>query len=301
MVTIAPGVAVEVLDWGGRGRPLVFLAGLGNTPHVYDEIAPAFTDSFHVYGITRRGFGHSSGVPDSDAVTLVSDLRAVLDSLRLSRVILIGHSIAGEELTGFCTIYRDRCDALVYLDAAYDRSDSDTTFWRELERLERPAVNRPPMTSADSASLAAVTAYYDRNAVRGLPEAEVRALTRFDSAGRYAGRIGYDSLGARRVGRLLEHLPPPAYHRLTCPSLAIYAMPDSAGAYFPWYGTLDSAGKRDASRYFRAFVPGLRADIDQYRRGAPSSHVVAIHNASHWVFLSHRDETLSAIRSFLTR
>src|SRR5262245_15705201 len=63
MVSIAPGVAVEVLDWGGRGRPLVFLAGLGDSPHVYDDFAPALIDSFHVYGITRRGFGHSTGAP----------------------------------------------------------------------------------------------------------------------------------------------------------------------------------------------------------------------------------------------
>jgi pimeloyl-ACP methyl ester carboxylesterase len=155
------------------------------------------------------------------------------------------------------------------------------------------------MTSADSASLATVEAYYSRNAVRGLPEAEVRVITRFDSTGRYAGKIGYDSLGAQRIGRLLGHLPPPAYRRLKCPSLAIYAVPDSVAAYFPWYGTLDSAGKRDALAYFRALVPGLRADIDQYRRGAVSSHVVGIHNASHWVFISNRDETLDAIRTFL--
>jgi hypothetical protein len=49
MVSIAPGVSVEVLDWGGHGQPLVFLAGLGDTPHVYDDFAPtsptAFTSS----------------------------------------------------------------------------------------------------------------------------------------------------------------------------------------------------------------------------------------------------------------
>ncbi len=301
MVTITPGVAVEVLDWGGRGPPLVFLAGLGNTPHVYDTFAPAFTDRFHVYGITRRGFGHSTGLPVDAAVTLVSDLRTVLDSLHLSRVILAGHSIAGEELTGFGSTYPDGCEGLVYLDAAYDRSDSDSKLTRELDRLWRPAVSRPPMTPSDSASRTAVEAYYARNAVRGLPEAEVRAVTRFDSTGRYAGRIGYDSLGAQRVGRLLRGLPPPAYHRLRCPSLAIYAVPDSAAAYFAWYGALDSAGKRDALRYFRVFIPGLRADIDEFRRNAPLSHVVEINNASHWVFLSNRDETMSAMRTFLAK
>lgn len=30
-ITVAPGVSLEVVDWGGSGPPLVFLAGLGNT------------------------------------------------------------------------------------------------------------------------------------------------------------------------------------------------------------------------------------------------------------------------------
>src|SRR5580658_6236222 len=55
---------LEVLDWGGTGRPLVLLAGLGDTAHVFDDFAPKLTPEFHVYGITRRGFG-SSSAPDS--------------------------------------------------------------------------------------------------------------------------------------------------------------------------------------------------------------------------------------------
>ena len=61
MTRLAPTVSLEVVDWGGRGTPLVFLAGLGSTAHVFDDFAPQFTDSFHVVGITRRGFG-ASGV-----------------------------------------------------------------------------------------------------------------------------------------------------------------------------------------------------------------------------------------------
>ena len=53
-------VKLEVLDWGGSGRPLVFLSGLGNTAHVFDKFAPKFTSQYHVYGITRRGYGASS-------------------------------------------------------------------------------------------------------------------------------------------------------------------------------------------------------------------------------------------------
>src|SRR5579872_1419972 len=36
-IVVAPGVQLEVLDWGGNGPPLVSLAGLGNTAHVYDD------------------------------------------------------------------------------------------------------------------------------------------------------------------------------------------------------------------------------------------------------------------------
>jgi hypothetical protein len=45
---------LEVLDWGGLGRPLVFLAGNGDTAHAFDNFAPKFTGQNHVYGITRK-------------------------------------------------------------------------------------------------------------------------------------------------------------------------------------------------------------------------------------------------------
>jgi hypothetical protein len=38
-VNVEKDVKLEVLDWGGTGRPLVLLAGLGSTAHVYDHFA----------------------------------------------------------------------------------------------------------------------------------------------------------------------------------------------------------------------------------------------------------------------
>jgi len=295
MVAVAPGASLEVLDWGGTGRPLVLLAGLHNTAHVFDDFAPSFTDRFHVYAITRRGFGRSSQPPDSDAATLVSDLRIVLDSLRLSRVILVGHSIAGEELTGFAVSYPDRCEALIYLDAAYDRTGRSELL-KALAKLPWPA--RPPMTSADSASLAAVKAYYERTDGVRMTEGDARAVFRFDSAGRF---VFEDSLAKSMVGRLVGHLPPPAYQRLTCPSLAIYAVPDSPGALVPWYTLLDSAGRAQADRLLPLSQAWSRASRTQYRQNAPLAHMVEIRNAHHYVFESNRAQTLSAMRTFLLR
>jgi non-heme chloroperoxidase len=59
-VTVEEGVQLEVLDWGGSGWPLIFLAGAGDTAHRFDGFAPQFTAHHHVYGITRRGSGASS-------------------------------------------------------------------------------------------------------------------------------------------------------------------------------------------------------------------------------------------------
>src|ERR1700730_5351215 len=58
-VTVEKNVQLEVLDWGGSGRPVVLLAGGGDNAPVFDDFAPKLASSFHVYGITRRGFGAS--------------------------------------------------------------------------------------------------------------------------------------------------------------------------------------------------------------------------------------------------
>ena len=39
-ITVDNNVKLEVLDWGGSGRPLVLLTGLGDSAHVYDKFAP---------------------------------------------------------------------------------------------------------------------------------------------------------------------------------------------------------------------------------------------------------------------
>src|SRR5215468_10219302 len=97
-------VRLEVLDWGGSGRPVVLLAGGGNTAHVFDGFAPKLTPNYQVYGITRRGFGASTYAPlDNGADRLGEDVFTVIRTLKLDRPVLVGHSIAGAELSSVAT------------------------------------------------------------------------------------------------------------------------------------------------------------------------------------------------------
>jgi non-heme chloroperoxidase len=119
-VTVDQDVKLEVLDWGGSGPPVVFVAGLGNNAHVFDGFAPKFIGSNHVYGITRRGFGACSAMLSGySADRLGDDVLAVLESLNLERPVLVGHSIGGSELSSIGSRHPEKVGGLVYLDAAY--------------------------------------------------------------------------------------------------------------------------------------------------------------------------------------
>ena len=122
-VTVQPGVKLEVLDWGGSGPPLIFLAGQGFTGHNFDSFALKFLGKHHVYAITRRGYGISDWPPPTDANydsdRLGDDVLAVMAALHIEKPILAGHSIAGEELSSIGTRHPEQVSGLIYLDAAY--------------------------------------------------------------------------------------------------------------------------------------------------------------------------------------
>lgn len=120
-VPVEKNITLEVLDWGGNGQPLIFLAGSGDTAHVFDRFAPLFATTHHVYAVTRRGFGASSAPPPTEenyaADRLGDDVLAVIAALKLARPVLAGHSIAGEELSSIGSRHPEKVAGLIYLDA----------------------------------------------------------------------------------------------------------------------------------------------------------------------------------------
>lgn len=282
-VPVAEGVKLETLDWGGSGPPVVLLPGLGGSAHVFDEFAPALTDRFHVYGITRRGNGLSS-VPDKgyDVPTQVLDLLHALDGLGLARVSLVGHSASGEEVTRFAADHPGRLERLVYLDAAYNRTDP-------LMRPSGECSNVEPPVEADLASPASFGAWFERSRGVRLPESEVHSLFEHHGPPEPAAKEYMDSIR------------PPDYSRVQTPALALYAVPTSAADYYPAWPRMDAAARAKAQACFESTQrPGGEASRADFRARAPKGRVVEIAHGKHFLFLSNRAEVLAEMKAFLT-
>ena len=137
------GVRLQYLDWGGSGEPLVLIHRLGDTPHYFDDLAPALRDRWRVVAYARRGHGRSEARAPYDADTLAEDLRQLLDALGLGAVHLAGWSLGGRELTRFAELHPTRVRTLIYLDGAHDRADP---AWRQV--LEAPPLKLFPDETA---------------------------------------------------------------------------------------------------------------------------------------------------------
>jgi non-heme chloroperoxidase len=291
-VTVQPGVRLEVLDWGGPpahgpGSALVFLAGLGETSHAFDKFAPQFAAHYHVYGITRRGFGASSKpaptVDNYSAQRLGEDVLAVIASLHLDRPVLVGHSIAGEELSWIGSVHPEKASGLIYLDAAQgyawyanERSDwqvAMANLWQRLDALRKGG----PL---------------NEYVVEGM----LQSTTQF--------RDDLEPL-QKEVAKMPRNSPPPPpvalavmfgqqeFTAIHVPALAIFACPHSVGSLVGF--------TQDRTELIREDKLRCTAQADSFQKGNPGDTVVRIAHADHVVFKSNPKLVEQAIESFLEK
>jgi pimeloyl-ACP methyl ester carboxylesterase len=287
-IPVGQNVRLEVLDWGGTGRPLVLLAAGGDTAHVFDDFAPKLTGDFHVYGITRRGFGGSGFAPlSSGGDTFGDDVLTVLDALKLESPALAGHSIGGQELSSIGTRYPNRVAALVYLDAAYpyafDNGKVPTVDEIYAIGLPQP----PPPTDADLATFDSLRQYYTRFLGFTYPEAELRQKRSAAPGGR-VGPPRFAPGGPVLLSGVKQ------YVEIRTPALFLVSS-QSPGR---WAETsTDPAMKAQIA----AMSGLLERQAKAIEDALPSARVVKLAGANHYVFLSNEADVLREMRAFLGR
>lgn len=278
-LVMANGIKLHYLDWGGQGDTLLFLAGFEDTSHVYDHFAPPFTDHFHVLGLTRRGCGESDKPATGyDTSTRVEDIHGFLDALKISKVSLLGHSMAGDELTLFASRYPERVNKLVYYEAAYDRTPEG---W--LDGMTDPAYEPGKITKMRLEALGR-SEEAARIQVKDLPPPDAWAIRVATHRAVFAFR--------------------PDYTRVQAPALAFYAV--TASRHYPasWLpDDADAAYRAREDAWWQAHGHWLRQlGPDQLRRQIPHGEVVEYEDASHYLFTGRTaKEVAQRTREFLLR
>jgi pimeloyl-ACP methyl ester carboxylesterase len=284
-VTVEPGVRLEVLDWGGSGRPLIFLAGAGDTAHRFDGFAPQFTAQHHVYGITRRGFGASSKPTPANgnysADHLGDDVLAVMKALYIDRPVLIGHSIAGEELSSVGSRFPEKVSGLIYLDAATGFAFYDPAH--PIVEIEMNDIRR----RIDEIEAGGV------DEKKKLSELET-AVAKFETV------LHQNNLGVANMPPLPPRSPINAamnfgmqeYTSIPVPALAIYACPHN------WDRLPDDGSGRKAA-LIADDKAHCNAWADNFKHGVPGARIVMIPNADHYVYLSNEAQVVAEMNAFL--
>jgi pimeloyl-ACP methyl ester carboxylesterase len=274
---------------------VVLLAGLGNTAWIWSEFGPRLArEGFRVVALTRRAHGESEAPASGyDTGTLAADVIAFLDSLAIPRAHLIGHSLAGAELTRIAGRYPNRVRTLVYVDAAYDRAAQ-----RRFDAIVQRPQLAPGMTAADRASVETYLAYQrlsrpDLARFWGpVVERDYRASLVLDASGHANWRHPF-----ARYGEIIGDASraAPEYAAVRAPALALYATVSQAIA--PMVASMEQ--RAQLARYERENnVPWTAESIAQFRAGVRGGRVERIAGVHH-LFLDRPDETLRAIVRFL--
>ena len=296
-IRVDDGVQLEVLDFGGMGAPLVLLPGLGATAHSFDELGPQLARRHRVVALTRRGTGASSR-PDFgfDTPRLGTDVLAVMDALHLQKVLLVGHSIAGDELTWLGGHHPERFAGLVYLDAAYDRAHRPERDSR-LRELNAQLPPEPPIPRAAFASYGAMTLLLAQRGHVRLPEGELIAF-RNASNPALAGSPAIDRRTQQAIAAAIEK---PDYAALGIPALAIYAFADPDEPLPPWYDANDPQLRAVVDEIRRRTDEKKHKDIELFRRSVVHGEVLELQRADHYVIQSNPAEVLDAIEKFAAK
>lgn len=95
---------IHFRDWGS-GRPIVFVAPWGLSSDWWDIPTMSFTErGWRCITFDRRGHARSDDPSRGyDFDTLADDIAAVMDTLDLDNIVLVGHSMGGAEVARYLT------------------------------------------------------------------------------------------------------------------------------------------------------------------------------------------------------
>lgn len=288
-------IRLHYLDWGGKGSTLIFLTGMGSSAYIFKNLAPRFNEDFRVLALTRRGQGDSD-YPETgyDADTLTEDIRQFMDCLNIEKAILVGHSLAGVELTHFAATYPNRVEKLIYLDALDDRRRLlEVKELNPLLKIEIKKKECVPHTFEE----------YIADFKRDFPEfAEIWSElwdeefshgVKINEAGVFVDRMP-ESIEKMMVENLVKGYTPKKVEA-NIPILSFYVQgkPKLSNAYTEEQKAAFDQFNRDVR------VPIFRSLISEFQTRFPHAKIVVIPNGHHYCFVAQEELVYEEMSKFL--
>jgi non-heme chloroperoxidase len=237
--------------------------------------------------------------------------------------VLVGHSIAGQELSSIGSRHPERVAGVVYLDATYGYAYYDSAHGylpmdanalrgklerliqdqantgqlaRELLNTDLPAFENtlrqqsvdfpmpPPPGAADLASFQGINDWFERTRGFRFPESEIRALSEVTEDGKPRGQKTPPWVPQAIIAGAQK------YSKIPVPILALCAVPQD-------FGPAANATMSPETRASLQATPLAQAEA--FERGVPSAHVVRLANANHYLFISNEADVLREMRRFI--
>jgi pimeloyl-ACP methyl ester carboxylesterase len=286
----ANGIRVHYLDWGGLGPVLILIhPGLDNA-HIFDDLAPAFTEHFRVIAYDLRGHGRSDAKLPFDTTTRTEDLRGLMDSLGIARAHLAGWSMGGNDITAMAGTHPERVYSLVYLESAYDMGGSalaDAFKSLPIDFLVPSSARR---------SLGAYRAYQRKIWLPAVSdtsrfEAYVRDLVDIQSDGTVRSHMPDSVTQAVVSAELTDRRD---YTKVRSPVLAFFAE-----TFFDVRNGEPAQLAKNLDWEQKYMAPFRAASIERVRRELPSAEIVRVPGTHKDFVFTSREQVVSAMQRFL--
>ena len=245
----------------GQGQPMVILHGLFGFSDNWQTHAKRLSEYYRVILVDLRNHGHSPWSVEFSYGIMAEDLKELFDSLNLSKVILLGHSMGGKVAMHFAQHYPAFLEKLIVVDIgvkSYPQHHDHIIGGMHAIDLDSIKVR--------SEAEAILKQHIDSDGVRQF----ILKNLYWKEKGQLAWRMNLPVLEAR-MSEILSEVP---NEEVMLPTLFI---------------------RGELSGYI------LDEDIAELEERFAYMQLVTIHDAGHWVHAEAPEEFLDAVLSFCLR
>jgi len=108
--------ALQVEQISGKGPALILIPGLACGPWAWTDTAERLRGKYSIYLLTLPGFDGRKPVPGATLASLAGDLASLIESRKIVKPVLVGHSLGGTLSLAFATEHSGLIAGVVAVD-----------------------------------------------------------------------------------------------------------------------------------------------------------------------------------------